>query len=64
MKYVKQGEKKMDTLLMGNGINIQYARDEIPNKDIILRAIDKATVPVPAALPAAFVPAAFSRCRF
>ena len=32
----------MNTLLMGNGINIQYAEDGISNKDIILRAIDNA----------------------
>ncbi len=40
LKYGKRGGRKMNTLLMGNGINIQYARDGISNKDIMLRVID------------------------
>lgn len=30
----------MDTLLIGNGLNIEFAKHDISNKGIILRAID------------------------
>ncbi len=39
MIKVERGDK-LNILLIGNGINIQYGRGEISNKDIILRAID------------------------